>query len=130
MVDERYNHRLPCGSRSSAQILARPDRSGRARQVAETVIDKSEVAVLADGERGKRDESPYFTGRVVGNRDLGYLAPRPCVLVAAEGLHTVPWDGSFPQHNMVVRSGCSENLPSLRWNTVGVSGRGAPSIRG
>ena len=68
----------------------------RARQVVETVAARSEVAVLTDGERGKRNESPYFTGRVVGNRDLGYLAHGPCVLVAAEGLHAVPWGGSFP----------------------------------
>ena len=86
------------------------------------------MAVLADGERVEWNEPPCFTGRVAANRDLGCLAPGSCLLVAAEGLHAVPWGGPFPQYYLVVGPRCAEGLPSLRWDTVGVPGWGTSSI--
>jgi hypothetical protein len=42
------------------------------------------------------------------------LAPRSCLLVAAEGLPTVSRRGQFPEHHVVVGSAGAENVPSLR----------------
>jgi hypothetical protein len=42
----------------------------------------------------------------------------------------MPWGRPFPQHYLVVGSRCTEALPSLRWDTVGVSSGGTSSIGG
>jgi hypothetical protein len=88
------------------------------------------VAVLADGERVGWDESPRYTGRVASSRNLGCLAPGSGLLVATKGLHAMPWGRPFPQHYLVVGPRRAEGMPSLRWDTVGVSGGGTSSIGG
>jgi hypothetical protein len=47
----------------------------------------------------------------VGAFGLGSLAPDPCLLVAAEGLHAVSRLGAFPQHHVVVGPGRAETMP-------------------
>jgi len=101
------------GKKSTMQWFAHfaPDLIGsRLTLAGEAVSGEVQVAVWTGRRKGQGDESPCFTGCVVGNRALGYLAPGSCLLVAAEGLHTVPRDRPFPQYHMVVRPGCAQAM--------------------
>ena len=87
------------------------------------------MAVLADG-KGLSGMSHLVSQGVWLLIVIWGVAPGSCFLVAAERLHAVPWGGPFPQHYLVVGPRCAAGLPSLRWDTVGVSGGGTSSIGG